>query len=149
MLVNINDYNNKRQTTRNQTFAKPSPWEKRVVSDNISQQAKSEKRGRVSVMGKENSTSHPDSKHTPFYYYYFLPNDSAHYETFILSFKHQFCLWGHCSCSSMFLAICLLKVFVCKMNCCTGRRDDSLHEDDIELISEMLQNGLVDVYHET
>lgn len=56
---------------------------------------------------------------------------------------------GHCRRSSPFLAICLLKVFVCKMNCCTGKRDDSLHGDDIELISEMLQNGLVDVYHET
>ena len=53
---------------------------KGIVSDNISEQAP-----RVSVMGRENSTSPPDSKHTPFYYYYFLPNDSAHYETFILS----------------------------------------------------------------
>lgn len=48
-----------------------------------------------------------------------------------------------------FLSICLLKVFVCEMNRSAGRRDDSLHNDDIELISEMLQNRVVDVYHET
>jgi hypothetical protein len=30
-----------------------------------------------------------------------------------------------------------------------SRLADSLHEDDIELISEMLQNGLFDVCHET
>lgn len=47
------------------------------------------------------------------------------------------------------LSICLLKVFVCEMNRGAGRRDDSLHNDDIELISEMLQNRVVDVYHET
>lgn len=35
------------------------------------------------------------------------------------------------------------------MNRSAGRRDDSLHNDDIELISEMLQNRVVDVYHET
>lgn len=35
------------------------------------------------------------------------------------------------------------------MNRGAGRRDDSLHNDDIELISEMLQNRVVDVYHET
>lgn len=45
--------------------------------------------------------------------------------------------------------ICFLKVFVCEMNRSAGRRDDSLHNDDIELISEMLQNRVVDVYHET
>lgn len=45
--------------------------------------------------------------------------------------------------------ICFLKVFVCEMNGGAGRRDDSLHNDDIELISEMLQNRVVDVYHET
>lgn len=47
------------------------------------------------------------------------------------------------------LSICLLKVFVCEMNRSAGRRDDSLHNDDIELISEMLQNRVADVYHET
>ena len=117
---------------------------KGIVNDNISEQAP-----RVSVMGRENSTSPPDSKHTPFYYYYFLPNDSAHYETFILSSSTSSAGGDIVAVPRRFLAICLLKVFVCKMNCCTGRRDDSLHEDDIELISEMLQNGLVDVYHET
>ena len=35
------------------------------------------------------------------------------------------------------------------MNGCAGGGADSLHEDDIELISEMLQNGLFDVRHET
>lgn len=35
------------------------------------------------------------------------------------------------------------------MNRSAGRRDDSLHNDDIELISEMLQNRVVDVYQET
>lgn len=48
-----------------------------------------------------------------------------------------------------FISICLLKVFVCEMNRSAGRRDGSLHYDDIELISEMLQNRVVDVYHET
>lgn len=48
-----------------------------------------------------------------------------------------------------FPPICFLKVFVCEMNRGAGRRDDSLHNDDIELISEMLQNRVVDVYHET
>lgn len=62
----------------------------------------------------------------------------------------MFCWWGDAVAAPLrFLAICLLKIFVFKMNCRAGRRDDSLHEDDIELISEMLQNGLVDVYHET
>lgn len=69
-------------TTKKQTFAKPLSWEKElsVIIFLSKHQAR-----RVSVMGRENSTSPPDSKHTPFYYYYFLPNDSAHYETFILS----------------------------------------------------------------
>lgn len=35
------------------------------------------------------------------------------------------------------------------MNRSAGRRDDSLHNYDIELISEMLQNRVLDVYHET
>ena len=79
-----NDNNNKRLTKEKQTFAKPLPWEKEMsmIICRSKYQAK-----RVSVMGKENSTSHPDSKHTAFYYYhyYFFPNDSTHYESFILS----------------------------------------------------------------
>lgn len=47
------------------------------------------------------------------------------------------------------LSICLLKVFVCEMDRGAGRRDDSLHNDDIELISEMLQNRVADVHRET
>lgn len=34
----------------------------------------------------------------------------------------------------------LLKVFVCKINGQSGKEDDRQHKDDIELISEMLQN---------
>ena len=46
-------------------------------------------------------------------------------------------------------AIYVLKVFVCKINGCPSEEDDSLHEDDIELISEMLQNERLDIYRET
>lgn len=84
LTIITNHNNNKCQTTKKQTFAKPLSWEKElsVIIFLSKHQAR-----RVSVIGRENSTSLPDSKHTPFYYYYyyFLPNDSTHYETFILS----------------------------------------------------------------
>lgn len=46
-------------------------------------------------------------------------------------------------------AVDLLKVFVCKINGRSVREDDRQHKDDIELISEMLQNWLFDVYRQT
>ena len=120
---------------------------KGTVSDNISEQAPNEG---SECYGKRKIAHHPLIVNIlPFYCYYSLPNDTAHYETFILSSSTSSAGEDIVAAPSSFLAICLLKVFVCKMNCCSGRRDDSLHEDDIELISEMLQNGLVDVYHET
>lgn len=39
-----------------------------------------------------------------------------------------------------------LKVSVWEINDHSAAEDDSLHKDDIELISEMLQNWLFDVY---
>lgn len=39
-----------------------------------------------------------------------------------------------------------LKVSVWEINDHSAAKDDSLHKDDIELISEMLQNWLFDVY---
>lgn len=39
-----------------------------------------------------------------------------------------------------------LKVSVWEINDRSAAEDDSLHKDDIELISEMLQNWLFDVY---
>lgn len=42
-----------------------------------------------------------------------------------------------------------LKVSVWEINDPSAAKDDSLHKDDIELISEMLQNWLFDVYRQT
>lgn len=47
------------------------------------------------------------------------------------------------------MAAYLLKVFVCKINGRSPGEDDRQHKDDIELISEMLQNWLFDVYGQT
>ena len=46
-------------------------------------------------------------------------------------------------------ALYFLKVSVWEINDRSASQDDSLHKDDIELISEMLQNWLFDVYGET
>lgn len=42
--------------------------------------------------------------------------------------------------SSLPSSLYLLKVFVCKINGQSWEDDDRQHKDDIELISEMLQN---------
>ena len=51
--------------------------------------------------------------------------------------------------SLVLFALYFLKVSVWEINDRSARRDDSLHKDDIELISEMLQNWLFDVYSQT